>query len=212
MTIDRTTAAVLVATLTLAAPACGPKRVATPAPASRTMVVLLADPDKGADGGARVSNPSGSVDLAADRDSTEIAMNQSPAAPTTISASDVQRVFGDALAALPPSPRRFVLFFQFDSDELTEEARKLLPEILRVVSERPVPEVDVVGHTDTTGATQGNYVLGMKRAGTVRELLLKAGLSASLIDVKSHGEADLAIRTPDNRYEQRNRRVEVAVR
>jgi outer membrane protein OmpA-like peptidoglycan-associated protein len=211
MTVGRATALCLLVGV-LAASACGPRRVATPAPASRTLVVLLPDPDRRPEGSARVSNPSGAAGLAADRDSTEVPLNQPPTAPRAFDAADVQRVFGDALAALPPPPRRFVLFFQFDSDELTEEARALVPEILRVVSDRPVPEVDVVGHTDTTGATEGNYQLGMKRAATVRALLLKAGLDESLIDMKSHGEADPLVHTPDNTYERRNRRVEVAVR
>jgi len=212
MTIDRATAALILAMMTFAVSGCGPKRVAAPATVNRTQVVLVADPDSSAETRARVSNLSGTVELSSDGDSTEVATNQAPAPPSTMSATDVQRVFGDALAALPPAPRRFLLFFQFDSNELTDEARKLLPEILRVVRERPVPEVNVVGHTDTTGTTQGNYALGMKRAAAVRELLLKAGLDESLIDVKSHGEAELLVRTPDNTYEQRNRRVEVAVR
>ena len=41
---------------------------------------------------------------------------------------------------------------------------------------------------------------------------IKAGLDASLIDVQSHGESDPVVRTADNTYEPRNRRVEVAVR
>jgi len=87
-----------------------------------------------------------------------------------------------------------------------------VPEILRTVGGRVVPEVDVVGHTDTTGTPQGNVQLGLKRAAVVRELLLRAGLDSSLIDVRSHGEADPLVRTADNVYEPRNRRVEVAVR
>ena len=211
MTILRATALSLLAG-TLAGSACGPRRVAVPAPVSRTLVVLLSDEDRATKGRASVSNASGAANLAGDGDSTEVALNQPPAAPRTFAAADVQRVFGDALAALPPSPQRFVLYFQFDSDELTEEARALVPQILRVVGERPAPEVDVVGHTDTPGTTDGNYQLGMKRAATVRALLLKAGLDEPLIDVRSHGEADLLVQTPDNTYERRNRRVEVAVR
>lgn len=196
----------------VAASSCGPKRVSTPAPVSRSQVVLLADPESGARGRATVSNPSGSVDLVGERDSTEVALNQSPLPARTLAEAELQRVFGDAITSLPPSPQRFILQFQFDSDELTAEGRKLVPEILRSVGERPAPEVDVVGHTDTTGTTQGNFALGMKRAAMVRELLVKAGLDASLIDVQSHGESDPVVRTADNTYEPRNRRVEVAVR
>ena len=211
MTILRATTLLLLVG-TLAGSGCGPRRVAVPAPVSRTLVVLLSDEDGTTKGRVSVSNASRAADLAGDGDSTEVALNQPPAAPRPFAAADVQRVFGDVLAALPPSAQRFVLNFQFDSDELTEEARALVPEILRVVNDRPAPEVDVVGHTDTTGTPDGNYQLGMKRAATVRGLLLKVGLDEPLVEVRSHGEADLLVQTPDNTYERRNRRVEVAVR
>jgi outer membrane protein OmpA-like peptidoglycan-associated protein len=212
MTGMRVTAVLIGTAAAFVASACGPRHVITPAPVSRSLVVLLADPDSGALGRATVSNQSGSVDLVGERDSTDVAMNQSPPAARTFAEAEIQRMFGEALTALPPSPERFILQFQFDSDELTAEGRKLVLEIIRSVGQRSVPEVDVVGHTDTTGTSQGNFELGMKRAVTVRELLRKAGLDASLIDVQSHGESDPLVRTADNTSEPRNRRVEVAVR
>jgi outer membrane protein OmpA-like peptidoglycan-associated protein len=74
------------------------------------------------------------------------------------------------------------------------------------------PEVTVIGHTDTTGSTASNYQLGLERAQSVRGLLLKAGLDASLVEAESHGEADLLRSTPDNTDEPRNRRVEITIR
>ncbi len=121
-------------------------------------------------------------------------------------------MFGDALAALPPAPKSFTLYFQFDSDELTPDARALLPEILRIVKERPVPDVVAIGHTDTTGSAASNYQLGLRRAARVRDLLVEAGLDAALIAVTSAGEGEPLIRTPDETPEPRNRRVEIAVR
>jgi outer membrane protein OmpA-like peptidoglycan-associated protein len=124
----------------------------------------------------------------------------------------VDRLFGDALVALPSMARRFTLHFQFESDELTAESRALVNEILAAVKERIMPEVLVVGHTDTMGTTSANFELGLKRATTVRNLLVDAGLNSSLIDLISHGEAEPVIQTPDDTPEPRNRRVEIAVR
>ena len=84
--------------------------------------------------------------------------------------------------------------------------------MLSTVAGRKVPEVTVIGHTDTTGRTASNYRLGLDRAQTVKNLLLRAGLDASLIEVESHGEADPAAQTPDNTDEPRNRRVEITIR
>jgi outer membrane protein OmpA-like peptidoglycan-associated protein len=191
--------------------ACGPRRVAT-TPAERELIVLLPDPDGGSSGHATVTGSSTTVDLVGAREATEVVATRPPTAPAAIDATRIQQLFGDALSALPPEPRAFNLYFRFDSDELTDEARGLLPEILQLVKERPVPDVVVIGHTDTTGTTASNFQLGLRRATRVRDLLVGIGLDPALITVMSVGEADLLVPTPDDTMEPRNRRVEVAVR
>jgi outer membrane protein OmpA-like peptidoglycan-associated protein len=88
----------------------------------------------------------------------------------------------------------------------------LVPSILETVKKRSDPEVAVVGHTDTLGTNEANVGLGLKRATFVRGLLVDAGLDGRTIEVTSHGEAALLIRTPDETPEPRNRRVEITVR
>jgi outer membrane protein OmpA-like peptidoglycan-associated protein len=192
--------------------ACGPQRIAGPSRPGQDLIVLLPDSATGLTGRARVSNEGGSASLDVERDSTRVAADQPPGLVSTLSHADVQGMFGDALSALPPAPRHFVLYFRFESDELTDESRALVPEILKTVQATPVPDVAVVGHTDTTGAPDANFKLGLKRATTVRDLLVKAGLDPSFIEVTSHGKADLLIQTADETLEPRNRRVEIAVR
>ena len=75
-----------------------------------------------------------------------------------------------------------------------------------------MPEVVIVGHTDTMGDRKSNLALGLKRATAVRSILLGAGLPESLVELTSHGEGDLLVRTRDNTAEPRNRRVEITVR
>ena len=201
----------MVALAAAGAAACGPKRLAEPTPPGQALIVLLPDED-GTTGRAGVSNSVGSVELTAPRDATQVTGNRAPGAVTTMSEEDVKRLFGDALSALPLPSRFFNLYFRFDSDELTDAARVLVPEILQVVLERPGAEVVVVGHTDTTGSSASNFELGLKRANTLRSLLVQAGFDASFVEVTSHGEADPLIATADNTLEPLNRRVEIAVR
>jgi outer membrane protein OmpA-like peptidoglycan-associated protein len=183
----------------------------TPAPPNPTLVVLLADPD-GTTGRARVSNEFGAVDLTAERQSTIVTPAGRPSPVRVMDQSEIDRIFGAALAAMPPAPRHFTLQFRFESDELTDESRQLVPEILATVKAFPFPEVAVVGHTDTLGNADTNVALGLKRATTVQRLLVAAGLDPTIIEVRSHGEVDQAVKTPDNRAEPRNRRVEIVVR
>ena len=190
--------------------ACGPQR-APAVPGGAELVVLVADPDGGNAGSASVSNPSGTVDLTMPGAAANVLSSRAPVL-STMTDADVQRVFGEALAALPPAPHSSMLYFRFESDQLTPESAALLPSVLAAVTAHPAPEVSIVGHTDTTGDAPSNFTLGLGRATAVRALLVNAGLDPALIDVVSHGESELLVRTPDETAEPRNRRVEITVR
>ena len=192
--------------------ACAPLRVSVPDRPGQTLTVLLPDAGDDSTGRVNVSNPSGATDLTAPREATVAYAGQAPTPATPMSEADVQRIFGDALGALPPAPQRFTLYFRFESDELTAESRSMVREILQSIKDHPVPELLVVGHTDTTGTPAANYGLGRKRAEMVRLFLISAGLDGSAIAVASHGESDLLVPTADDVFEPRNRRVDISVR
>ena len=177
----------------------------------QVLVVLLPDSDSGHVGRVVVSNPQGSTELATAGASTRVSMTEAPQI-RTMSESDIKRRFGDIIATLPPAPQHFTLPFQFDSEELTDEGRRLVQEVLKTVKSFPVPDVVVTGHTDTTGNPRTNAELGLRRANVVRSMLVQTGLSTLMIEVRSHGEAELLVPTADNVSEPRNRRVEITVR
>ena len=222
--INQRLAALLVATAAGISSACATHQARTPEPPpdpkTATLVLLLPDADTGTTGRATVaskatskaSNKPASVELANARESTLVGINGSATKVTVISDAEVQQQFGSLLSSLPPAPQYFVVYFRFESDELTAESRALVPDILRAVKDRPVPEVVVTGHTDTTGTPASNRELGMKRATMVRALLADAGLDPTSVEVASHGEAALLVQTPDDTYEPRNRRVEITIR
>lgn len=201
----------LACSLTLAT-ACASRKATAPEYPGQAMVALLPDPENGNVGKASVTNSAGRADLTSARDVTTVSARTAPAPVTTLSPGDVRALFGDVLAALPPPQRHFTLFFRFDSEELTPESKAMAPDILRAVRERRLPDVLVVGHTDTTGSRPSNFALGLRRANTVRTLLRDNGLDATSIDVVSHGETELLVPTVDGIFEARNRRVEITVR
>jgi OmpA-OmpF porin, OOP family len=190
--------------------ACG-LRSRTQPRKGETTVVLLAEPD-GTVGRATVSNSSGSVELGTARAMTRVPMDDAPAPVTEMSEADIKRIFGEALAAQPPVPAHFTLYFEFDSDELTDESRQLVTQVQAAVKTYPAPQVTVVGHTDTAGSATANIALGLRRANVARTRLIEAGLDGSAIAVTSHGEATPLIPTADEVSEPRNRRVEITVR
>jgi outer membrane protein OmpA-like peptidoglycan-associated protein len=188
---------------------CGGKRVNTPE-SPQVQVVLLEDPANPS--AATVTSKAGTVVLTSPYDSTTVVTGRAPSAPVKMNEDQVTREFGPLLASLPPPAQHFNLYFKTDTSELTPESHAILPDILAAVASRKVPDVAVIGHTDTTGSAATNYRLGMARAQTVRGILVKAGLEGSLVEVESHGERSLLRKTPDNTPDPRNRRVEITIR
>lgn len=207
----RAVALMVAALAAVLAAGCGPRRVAT-APQGGDLVVLLPDETDGTVGRAAVTTPTGSVELVAARESVAVAPNRPMPPVTVMSEADVQQIFGDVISALPMAPDHFILHFLFESDSLTDESRAILPRILQSARNHPFPDVAVIGHTDTTGSATGNYELGLRRANSIRSRLIEAGIERSLIDVTSHGEADLLVKTADEVADPRNRRVEITIR
>jgi outer membrane protein OmpA-like peptidoglycan-associated protein len=192
--------------------ACGQLRLGAPERPGQTLTVLLPQDDGDSPGRVTVSNPKGATNLESPNDATVASTNRRPTPAKHLSDSEVLRIFGDALSALPPPAQRFTLYFRFESDELTDDSRSQVPDILQAIKNHPVPELLVVGHTDTTGTTAANFDLGRKRAEMVRAVLVDAGLEGSAIRIISHGETDLLVATADDTFEPRNRRVDISVR
>jgi OOP family OmpA-OmpF porin len=69
----------------------------------------------------------------------------------------------------------------------------------------------VTGHTDRTGATADNLKLGLRRANSVRDVLLAQGVADTSMYITSHGEVDPVVKTAPGQAEALNRRVEVIV-
>jgi outer membrane protein OmpA-like peptidoglycan-associated protein len=152
------------------------------------------------------------VELTQARESTRVGVGAAPTAPVVLTEDEAERLFGDVLESLPAEPRHFTLYFKFESEELTDESRRLVQDVLQEVKTRTEPDVIAVGHTDTTGTARSTAQLGLRRANAVRTILVSAGLTASAVAVASPGEAELLVRTPDGVSEPRNRRVEITVR
>jgi outer membrane protein OmpA-like peptidoglycan-associated protein len=128
------------------------------------------------------------------------------------SPAEVQQSFSDVLTALPPRPAKFVLYFITGKDVLTDESAIELRSVLAEMKKRPVPDVLVIGHTDTQGDLESNDELSRMRAEKVKGFLVGIGVAPERIKVAGRGERELLVPTADNVDEPRNRRVEINVR
>jgi outer membrane protein OmpA-like peptidoglycan-associated protein len=129
-----------------------------------------------------------------------------------LSESQVREQFGTTLAALPAPPATFVLYFLTDSDELTPASKGELDHVLEEIRRRPLPDIVVIGHTDSIGSRRYNDELSLARAERMRELLVARGIPAGRVQARGRGEREPLVATPDEVHEPRNRRVEINVR
>ena len=129
-----------------------------------------------------------------------------------VTQEEIQRTFGEALAAQPPKPLSFTLYFSIASTEVTPESQPILEALLAEVAKRQAVEVQVTGHTDRVGTDANNDRLSLERAEAVRDMLVQRGLKSNFIRAVGRGEREPLIPTPDEQPELRNRRVEVIVR
>lgn len=126
--------------------------------------------------------------------------------------ADIKETFAATLQALPAPPAVFTLYFVTGTDELTDESKADLQRISQELKRRPLPDVYVIGHTDTVGDYRGNDRLSAQRAETVKGFLVGVGIPAGRIQTAGRGEREPIIPTADETDEPLNRRVEINVR
>lgn len=128
------------------------------------------------------------------------------------SPEEVKERFAQALAAQPPRPSSYVLYFEAGGNVLTPESQAALASIRQEIAERPASEVMVIGHTDRVGSVDGNDRLSKTRAEGLRDLLIESGVPAEKLAAVGRGERDPLVPTDDEVDEPKNRRVEINVR
>jgi outer membrane protein OmpA-like peptidoglycan-associated protein len=131
---------------------------------------------------------------------------------TTLSESEVNSTFGTTLAALPGRPTSYTLYFLEGRDELTDQSKIELDKIFAEIKQRPLPDIAVIGHTDTRGGLEYNDQLSRARAERMREMLVEHGIPPDRVQAAGRGKRELLVPTEDNVSEPRNRRVEINVR
>jgi OOP family OmpA-OmpF porin len=104
--------------------------------------------------------------------------------------------------------------FAFDSAELSEERAtplQALGESIRAKGARVV-DIDIVGHTDSSGPEAYNQKLSLRRAEAMKAYLVReGGIDAAIIDVMGKGESMPVADNATREGRARNRRVEVNV-
>ncbi len=109
------------------------------------------------------------------------------------------------------APGAFQVFFGFDEDTLTAEAREVVAQAAEAYRQSGNATIVVSGHTDTVGSSSYNQDLSARRAEAVATELVRQGVGQGAISTVARGEEDPLVPTGDGVREARNRRVVIEV-
>ena len=104
------------------------------------------------------------------------------------------------------------ILFDYDSAELTGQAKVLLRKKADWLQVNPSETVMIEGHCDERGTTVYNLALGERRANTVRSYLVDLGVSARRLGTVSYGEEKPLDPAPTAAAYRINRRAQFVVR
>ena len=108
-----------------------------------------------------------------------------------------------------PLPGPYVVFFDFDSAALSQDAMVTLDQVVGDYKDARPSTVLVEGHTDTMGTDAYNMALSQRRADAVARYLTSKGISGGAISVDYFGFRRPYVDTGPQVPEQANRRVEI---
>ncbi|MEL6488702.1 MAG: OmpA family protein [Cyanobacteria bacterium J06621_3] len=99
--------------------------------------------------------------------------------------------------------------FALDQDFVSEESARVLDKVVEVLKKYPTIVIDLHGHTDSRASQAYNQDLARRRSESVRQYLLRQGIGAERMTLRSFGETALLVEETNLTNFARNRRVEI---
>ena len=115
------------------------------------------------------------------------------------------------MLAAPAAARDYIVFFDFDSAELTSAARDIINTAAQVAKREGIRTIHLVGHADRSGTSRYNQALSMRRAESVARELQRLGFDRRDMMLTARGESEPLVETPDGVREPQNRRVTINI-
>jgi peptidoglycan-associated lipoprotein len=103
------------------------------------------------------------------------------------------------------------IYFEYDMDELRDDARASLDAKLVVLNANPQLRLRIAGHCDERGSDEYNIALGRRRAEAAKRYLLDRGVDAARIETASFGRERPAVTGASEEAYSQNRRDEFEI-
>lgn len=103
------------------------------------------------------------------------------------------------------------IHFETGSAALTPGAQVRAAAAAVMLTDMPLTQIRLLGHTDRVGSPERNRELAAARARTVEDFLVASGVPVDLIETSALGETDAPVATADGISEPLNRSVAIVV-
>ncbi len=101
------------------------------------------------------------------------------------------------------------VYFNTGSDVLKSSSKRKLNELVKILKDYPEMNMIIEGHTDSRGDDAKNMDLSQRRAESVKNYLIKKGISASRLTSAGYGETMPVADNKTAAGRKLNRRVEL---
>jgi outer membrane protein OmpA-like peptidoglycan-associated protein len=108
--------------------------------------------------------------------------------------------------------RTYLVFFDWNSAELSPRAHAIIAEAVLTAATLPHTRIEVTGHADRTGSDDANNKISRRRAEAVAAEMEKQGVPPTEIDIHAAGDSQLLVPTAVGVRQRQNRRVEIVYR
>ncbi|MFN8346058.1 MAG: OmpA family protein [Spirosomataceae bacterium] len=100
------------------------------------------------------------------------------------------------------------IYFETGKADLQEKSRAELNKLIEQLKTQPTLRIEIAGHTDDVGDAKQNQILSQKRAQSVVDYLIEAGIVKDRIKAVGFGEAKPIVPNSTEENRQLNRRIE----
>lgn len=132
-------------------------------------------------------------------------------------AAELDQELGDSITVENQGDKLLVNFpqdilFAVDSASVASSQKTELQTLAANLQRYPDTNVEIIGHTDNTGAAGYNFDLSARRAGAVSAVLVDAGVAGTRLTATGKGEDAPVASNLTEEGRAQNRRVEVIIR
>lgn len=121
------------------------------------------------------------------------------------------RVDGDG-CPLPKVLQLRGVTFEFNKSTLRPDSKTVLDTVVEIMKRYPDMQVELAGHTDNVGSDEYNQKLSERRAESVRQYLVNAGIPSGNMTSAGYGEKEPIATNDTDEGRELNRRTELRIK